>query len=78
MENTTSDVLDRKLLDAHKTHDNRALVSLYTRAADDCEKRGNINAACFYLTHAYVFALQHGMMEAVRLRTRLVDHGREE
>ena len=70
--------LDQQLLIAHKQNDYPVLVSLYTRAADDNEQSGNIDAACFYLTHAYVFALQEGMIEAKDLRVRLVKYGREE
>jgi len=70
--------LNQQLLDAHEQNDNPALVLLYTKAAGECEQSGNIDAACFYLTHAYVFALQEGMIEANDLRQRLVKYGREE
>jgi hypothetical protein len=37
-----------------------------------------VDAACFYLTHAYVFALSAGATEAGALHARLLAHGREE
>ena len=70
--------LNQQLLDAHEQNDNPVLVLLYTKAADKSEQSGNIDAACFYLTHAYVFALQEGMIEANALRQRLVKYGRED
>ncbi|MGB7260886.1 MAG: hypothetical protein WBC68_02345 [Albidovulum sp.] len=69
--------LDQALLTAHTAGDLAALVHLYTQAADDQEAAGNINAACFYLTHAYVFALQSGSTAINDLNRRLCEHGRE-
>ena len=36
-----------------------------------------IDAACFFLTHAYVFALEAGASEAGVLHARLKAQGRE-
>ena len=66
--------LDRLLLEAHDANDTAALVSLYMQAADHTD---DIDAACFYLTHAYVFALEGGDKAADALRERLAAHGRE-
>ena len=66
--------LDSQLLEAHDANDTAALVSLYMQAADDTD---DINAACFYLTHASVFALERGDKAADALRERLAAHGRE-
>jgi hypothetical protein len=71
-------VLDAALIDAHKAEDNARLAQLYTLAADMTEAKGDIDACCFYLTHAYVFALASGATEAGRLHVRLLEHGREE
>ncbi|MFC2970211.1 hypothetical protein [Acidimangrovimonas pyrenivorans] len=68
--------LDRKLLAAHAEGDAAALVALYTRAGDAREAVGDIPAACFYLTQAFVFALEAGLAEAEALNRRLFDHGR--
>ena len=66
------------MLAAHATGDTTALVGLYGKAADDCEARGEVDAACFYLVHAYVFALEIGNDAAGEFHRRLVAHGREE
>lgn len=68
--------LDARLLAAHAAGDASALVRLYTAAADRVEPK-DVDAACFYLTHAYVFALEKGDAACVDLRARLVAHGRE-
>lgn len=71
---TVSAPLDARLLAAHAAGDKTALVALYTEAADAAE---DIDAACFYLTHAYVFALDIGHPAVASLHTRLKAEGRE-
>ena len=66
--------LDAQILAAHDACDIGALIGLYTQAADET---ANIDAACFYLTHAYVFALELGSPVTMSLRKRLTKHGRE-
>ena len=66
--------LDALMIAAHEAHDQKALIRLYTQAADTSN---NLDAACFYLTHAYVFALDAGAPEAKALHARLKQHGRE-
>jgi hypothetical protein len=68
--------LDARLLCAHAAEDTPALVDLYTAAADRIEAQ-DLDAACFYLTHAYVFALELDHPACPALRARLVAHGRE-
>ena len=68
--------LDHALLQAHEDKDSAALVRLYTLAGDRAEAAGDIDAACFYLTHAFVFALEAGMPEARDLNCRLAERGR--
>ncbi|MBO9447300.1 hypothetical protein [Ruegeria sp. R14_0] len=68
--------LDRLLLDAHDRNDRADLIRFYTMAADEREAAQDIDAACFYLTHAFVFALESGALEADTLNQRLVAHGR--
>jgi len=65
--------LDQAVLDAHARGDGVALAALYTQAADEA---GDEDAACFYLTHALVFALEAGLPEAAIINARLVAHGR--
>jgi len=70
--------LDAALIAAHEGRDWAALVGLYAEAADRSEAKGEIDAACFYLTHAYVFALQSGDARAAELHARLKARAREE
>jgi hypothetical protein len=70
--------LDAALIDAHEAGDKSRLVALYSQAADLAEAEANIDACCFYLTHAYVFALDCGVPEATDLHARLLEFGREE
>ncbi|MBT8455493.1 MAG: hypothetical protein KJO15_05270 [Alphaproteobacteria bacterium] len=72
-----ADALETALLAAHARRDLSALAELYTQAADEKEAAQDIDAACFYLTHAYVFALDAGHPSAPALRARLVAYGRE-
>ena len=63
--------LDARMIAAHEAHDLPALITLYTQAADTAN---DIDAACFYLTHAYIFALEAGA-PWVEIDVRLC-HGR--
>ncbi|SEK47043.1 hypothetical protein SAMN05443999_101488 [Roseovarius azorensis] len=66
--------LDTAMIRAHEMGDRAALIALYAQAAGGAQ---DLDAACFYLTHAYVFALEAGALEAKTLHARLVAHGRE-
>ncbi len=70
--------LEARLLTAHGARDQAALVGLYAEAGDVAEAVGDVDAACFYLTHAFVFALDEGDVRAVELHARLKARGREE
>jgi hypothetical protein len=63
-----------RLLEAHARGDARALITLYTEAA---ETANDPVAHGFYLTHAYVFALEQGDPRARDLHARLKAQGRE-
>lgn len=65
--------LQDRLLAAHARDDRAALVGLYTEAADTA---GDVDAACFYLTHAYIFALEKGDPASDALYQRLKAEGR--
>lgn len=70
--------LDAALLAAHAAGDEAALARLYARAGDLAEAAGETDAACFFLTQAYVFALATGAAGSEALHARLAAHGREE
>jgi len=67
-------LLDAALLDAHARDDKDALITLYHQAALEaqCEQ-----SAGFFLTHAYIFALERGDTRATGLRKDLAVMGRE-
>jgi electron transfer flavoprotein alpha/beta subunit len=66
--------LDARLLAAHAAGDRAGLIALYEEAA----RGANTDTArSFYLTHAYVFALEAGDPHAEDLRRDLVAMGRE-
>jgi hypothetical protein len=67
--------LDKRLLTAHAADDRHALVELYAEAAGMANAP---DAAGFYLTHAYIFALDTGHPETGALHARLKAEGREE
>ncbi|RKT34039.1 hypothetical protein BXY70_0042 [Roseovarius halotolerans] len=66
--------LDHRMISAHAAQDRMALIKLYSEAADSVNDR---DASCFFLTHAYVFALEAGAAEAKTLHARLKAQGRE-
>ena len=69
--------LQSELLDAHGDHAIDRLAHLYRQAALIEEAAGRIDAACFFLTQAYVFALEAGLPEQADIAARLQAHARE-
>jgi hypothetical protein len=65
--------LQRRLLFAHEEDDRKSLIALYTEAAD---QSNDIIEWSFFLTHAFVFALEAGDMRAPLLHDRLREMGR--
>ena len=70
------DALARRLLAAHDAGDRAALVTLYAEASDQARAAGEVDRAAFYLTHAWVFALESGDPRATDYRERLQQDGR--
>lgn len=70
--------LQTALLAAHARRDHDQLITLYAQAADNALQDGRDEAADFYLTHAYVFALERGDTRARQLHAQLKARGREE
>ncbi|MGB3406414.1 MAG: hypothetical protein WBA67_02880 [Jannaschia sp.] len=63
--------LETALLAAHDAGDHRSLVGLYVRAAEEADGP----AIPFFLTQAWIFALETGDARARPLETRLRDMG---
>ena len=69
--------LNAALLGAHDRNDKETLVTLYRKAGQNFLDAGEIDAGCFYLTQAYIFALDTDHDTAPDLHRLLVTHGRE-
>lgn len=70
--------LQHEMLQAHEHEDLNALPGLYLQAAQLRESQNDIDAACFFYTHAYVYALDCGDgPSAEKARDRLRSYGRE-
>jgi len=69
--------LDAALLAAHARDDRGSLVRLYARAADAAGAPDQTDRAAFFLTQAYIFALEGGDAAAPTLKARLVAMGRD-
>ena len=69
--------LDEALLKAHERNDKPALVTLYARASKLADASGDVDRACFFATHAMVYALEIGDDCAAEMRDYLIHHGRE-
>ena len=69
-------VLERELLAAHESGDGEALIGLYAVAADRAAASDDVDSAAFFLTHAWIFALERGDERAKALRARLANWGR--
>jgi hypothetical protein len=70
-------VLERDLIEAHKLGNSSRLAELYLTAARSEEADGRTEAACFFLTQAYVFALESGSQIASGIAARLRAYQRE-
>ena len=66
---------DQVLLNAHAAGVTARLCELYHKAALASD---DIDAACFYATHAFVFALECDHPTRCYIHAFLVKHGREE
>ncbi len=65
---------DTRLAEALALGDTAAIVKVYEEAA---EAQGNDQASAFFLTQAYIHAVEAGLPEARNLRAKLVKMGRE-
>lgn len=66
--------LEAQLSAAHEAGNNTRLVGLYCLAADGAPTQ---DQAAFFLTNAYIYALETAHKDAPALRARLVAMGRE-
>ena len=71
------DALHDQILSAHEVHDAPKLVRLYQAGAAYQYGAGDLDAALFLTTQAYVFALESGHENQDLLRDLLAAYGRE-
>ena len=75
---TDADRLHDLMLQAHRDEDQAALPGLYLRAARLRESECDVDAACFFYTQAYVYALDCGdTHSASEARLKLKAFGRD-
>ena len=69
--------LEAEVMTAHARGATADLARIYREAALAREAGGDVEAACFLFTHAYVFALEAGLPEQDDIARRLEHYGRE-
>ena len=77
MEKVDSSTLEKQILAAHGSNDGYRLAELYAQGAEIKRKAGELDAAGFLLTQAFVFALESDHPNSDMLRAKLVADGRE-
>ena len=63
---------------AHKENDRKNLKLLFESLGMLELKKNNIDAGCFFLTNAYIYALEESLSSAKKIHKILKLHGREE
>lgn len=69
--------LQEKLMIAHEAGDQKAMVRHYHQAGTLLLDQGDIDAGCFYLTQAYIHALELNDPATKSIHQVLTAHGRE-
>ena len=69
--------LDDEIMQAHASDDRHRLCTLYLKAGTVKEAAGEIDAACFLFTQAYVYGLETGNEDRAKVQARLIAYGRE-
>ena len=69
--------LDQALKDAHARRDAQLIAELFGKAGDREAACGNDDAACFFWTNGYVWALEAGAEMAGPLHQKLCEKGRD-
>ena len=72
------DELNSRILDAWGRSDGVLLAELYADAGNAFIGMDREDEGCFFLTQAYILALENGLGIAATVREELVRRGREE
>ena len=72
------DHLNAQVLAAHDSGDNATLVRIYQKLGNDELANGHELEGAYFLTQAYVYALEGGLPEQHEIHKTLVALGREE
>ncbi len=70
--------LNSRILDAWSQGDDPLLAGLYAAAGQLMLDSGLVDEGCFFLTQAYILALENGLGSAPTIHAELVRLGREE
>lgn len=76
MAQMTLSMLDTAIINAHESGDRSGIMALYHEAALRFEEDGLVDGAAFFLTQAYVFALEAGDSLATDIAAKLRAMGR--
>ena len=71
------DELNRQIIQASRTGDGDRLAELYLLAGREFIDSERINTGCFFLTQAYIFALEAGLESSREILSILIAHGRD-
>ena len=69
--------INKNIISAHKKNDGKHLAILYKQYGLSELKRNNIDSGCFFLTQAYIFALEEGKDCATKIHSLVKSYGRE-
>ena len=72
------DELNSRILEAWSSGDGARLAELYATAGKSMLASGLRDEGCFFLTQAYILALENGLELADSLHAELVRQGRDE
>lgn len=70
-----SDDLERPILEGHAEVDLALLAGLYAEASETAEAQGDRSRAAFFLTQAWIIALEAGLPLASQFSQQLKDWG---
>ena len=68
--------LNSRILLAHKSGDGARLAELYHEAGNQSLESGRHDEGCFFLTQAYVYALENGLEITNKIHAQLVGFDR--